>query len=281
MAGKLLSPEQEQEFMAQLQQEGGIPSDDGEGAPVPTEGMPPEGQPAEQPPEQPAGADTPAMPPEQAAPDPIAQAMTELGFADVGQLIDAFKATSASASQYKDTLAQLVAFQQAQQNDQDLDPSDPTYEVKKAIREEMAPLYERMQDEARNQLVQEAWGKSVVDMPDINDLMTDITGFLHEHPDLAVADDGLRRAYDGVRSKKYKSESQLLNDPEFIKRIANNEKVRDAVLGKHLGEIARTGDAIPQSIGDGGGSPLTGKKQAPNGMEHAKKGLLSMLGAKE
>ena len=117
-------------------------------------------------------------------------------------------------------------------------------------------------------------------MPDIADVMPEISEFIAEHSDLAVSDDGLRRAYDSVRSKKYRTEAQMLADDEFVKRMASNEKIKEAVLQNHLSEIARTGEGVPNSIGAGGDIPLTGQKAAPNSMQQAKAGLAKLLGAK-
>jgi len=44
--------------------------------------------------------------------------------------------------------------------------------------------------------------------------MPEITAFIHEHPELAIANDGLTRAYHAVRSSKYKPESELLKDAD-------------------------------------------------------------------
>ena len=177
-------------------------------------------------------------------------------------------------------LAQLLAYQQALDNEEELDSSDPLDSVKKAVREEIRPIYDKLQADARNKVVQEAWSKDAKGMPDIAEVMPEITEFIAEHPDLAVSDDGLRRAYDSVRSKKYRTEAQMLADDEFVKRMASNEKIKEAVLQNHLGELARSGEGVPNSIGAGGTVPLTGQKQAPSSMDQAKKGLAKMLGIK-
>lgn len=117
-------------------------------------------------------------------------------------------------------------------------------------------------------------------MPDLTDMMPEITAFIQEHPELAVTNDGLRRAYDGVRSKNYRSEKQLLEDDKFIERMASNEKIKDAVIKEYLSTAARNGEGVPTSISGGGNVPLTGKKQAPSSMEQAKRGLAQMLGIK-
>lgn len=280
-----LTPEQQAQFEQELNQAGGGPIEES-GAPVAETA--PEAQPeAMQPgaemahPEAmaQAGADVPAQQPPmpEQMPDPN-QAVSALGFGSVDELIAAYQGLSQQHEMSMQQLGQLVALQQAMEAQDDLDPNAPDYAVKKAIREEMAPLYDKMKDEARNKLVQDAWGKSAVEMPDIQEFMPDIAAFFKENPDLAVSEDGLRRSYDAVRSRKYKSERQMMEDPDFIARAAGNEKIKKAVLEAHLGEISRNGDALPSGISEGGGTPLTGKKKQPGSMEQAKAGLLAMLG---
>jgi hypothetical protein len=226
-----------------------------------------------------APVDSGAAAPE-AQPDPNAAILAELGVSSIEELVERYKEREGKANEYKDMLAQLLAYQQALDNEATLEPTDPLNSVKQAVREEIKPLYEKVEADARNKIVQEAWGKDAKEMPDIADVMPEITQFIAEHPELAVANDGLRRAYDSVRSAKYKTEAQMLADDEFVKRMASNEKVRDAVLKSHLAEIARNGENIPNSIGSGGEIPMSGQKQAPNSMQQAKKGLAQMLGLK-
>lgn len=224
-----------------------------------------------------------AMPatPQEANPQPqVDPALAELGVQNVAELVELYKNTIGQSNQYKQMLSQLLAFQQALDTKQELEPNDPLNTVKKAVREEMAPIYEKLQTEAKNKLVQEAWGKDAVNMPDLTDMMPEITAFIQEHPELAVADDGLRRAYDGVRSKNYRSEKQLFADKDFVSRAASNEKVKEAVIQEYLANAARNGDNVPASISGGGSTPLTGKKQAPSSMQQAKDGLAKMLGMK-
>lgn len=215
-----------------------------------------------------------------AQPDPNAAVLAELGVSSVQELAERYKERDGKATEYKDMLAQLLAYQQALNNETELESTDPMDSVKKAVREEIKPLYEKIEADARNKIVQEAWGKDAKEMPDIADVMPEITQFIAEHPELAIANDGLRRAYDSVRSAKYKSEAQMLADDEFVKRMASNEKIKEAVLQAHLSEIARNGETIPNSIGSGGEIPLSGQKEAPSSMDQAKKGLARMLGLK-
>ena len=266
MANKYLNDDQQSQLAAMLNNQEPSTSPEGEQPPVEdTQGAAPVD----------AGAPAPA-----AQPDPAAAVLAELGVSSVEELAERYKEREGKANEYKDMLAQLLAYQQALDNETELESNDPLDSVKKAVREEIKPLYEKIEADARNKIVQEAWGKDAKEMPDIADVMPEITQFIAEHPELAVANDGLRRAYDSVRSAKYKTEAQMLADDEFVKRMASNEKVRDAVLKEHLSEIARTGGQVPNSIGSGGEIPLTGQKQAPNSMMQAKKGLAQMLGLK-
>lgn len=265
---KYLNSEQEAQFKQMLSKEA------------------PETQPSteETPPAEDTGAnpavDTAPAAPATPAIDPNAAILEEHGFSSVAELAEAFKTATSQSGQYKEMLSQMLAMQQALDNEAELDPNDPLNTVKQAVREEMAPLYDKMKRDAQNKLVQEAWGKDAVNLPGVTDMMPEITAFIQEHPELAIANDGLRRAYEGVRSKNYRTEAQMLADDEFIGRMANNDKIKEAVIKEYLAETARNGDNVPASIGGGGNVPLTGKKQPPNSMEQAKSGLAKMLGLK-
>lgn len=266
---KYLTDEQEAEFMEQLgansqaSPEGQPPVDNTDGATAADAAIAPV---------EPVSAEP--------ASDPNAAILEELGAKSVEDLANQLKESIGQTKQYREMLSQLLAYQQALDNKAEIEPDDPLNTVKKAVREEMAPIYEKLQREARNKLVQEAWGKDARNMPDLTDMMPEITAFIQEHPELSVANDGLRRAYDGVRSKNYRSEKQLLEDGEFIERMASNEKIKDAVIKEYLMNAARNGEGVPTSISGGGNVPLTGKKQAPGSMDQAKRGLAQMLGIK-
>lgn len=260
---KYLTPEQEAEFKSKLT--------------APEENQP---SPEEQPPVEDMAAPAPVDAAAAPAPDPNAAILAEHGFSSVEEMAKAFKEATGQSDQYKEMLSQILAFQQALDNQSEIEPDDPLNTVKKAVREEMSPIYEKMQREAQNKLVQEAWGKDAKNMPDLTDMMPEITAFIQENPELAIANDGLTRAYHAVRSSKYKPESELLKDKDFIERMASNEKVKDAVIKEYLATAAKSGDGVPTSISGGGSVPLTGKKQPPNSMEQAKKGLAQMLGIK-
>ena len=269
MANKYLDNEQQEQLMNMLNQQA-----------APEEALPQDAEPA---PAEDIGGAVPVdsgAAPEEPAVDPVAKMLSDLGVSSIEELAERYKERESKATEYKDMLAQLLAYQQALDNEEELDSSDPLDSVKKAVREEIRPIYDKLQADARNKVVQEAWSKDAKGMPDIAEVMPEITEFIAEHPDLAVSDDGLRRAYDSVRSKKYRTEAQMLADDEFVKRMASNEKIKEAVLQNHLGELARSGEGVPNSIGAGGNVPLTGQKQAPSSMDQAKKGLAKMLGIK-
>lgn len=271
MKNKYLTPEQEAEFMNQLNASAenqpspeAQPSVEDSGAAAPVD----------------AGAEASQESQAEPAPDQTAALLEQVGAGSVEELVKLYNDAAGQSKQYKEMLSQLLAFQQALDNQGEIDPTDPLNTVKKAVREEMAPIYEKLQREAQNKMVQEAWGQDAKNMPDLTDMMPEITAFIQEHPELAVANDGLSRAYHNVRSMKYKSESEMLKDKDFIARMASNEKVKDAVIKEYLATAARSAEGIPNSIGGGGNVPLTGKKQPPSSMDQAKKGLMQMLGRK-
>lgn len=281
MANKYLTPEQEAAFIKDLESQGGDP-DGGALTPEAEQQAIQEGaqmaaadaQNGTMP-----GADAPAQTDstaQQASAD--AQALTQLGFGSMDELINAYREATRKESEMRNMLTEISAIQQSLNNEEQIDPNDPDAKTKQLINSAMKPLLDSKRAEARNRLIQEKWNASeAATAADLAELMPDIHEYLKANPRYSVDEDGLQRAYDAVRSKKYKTEDMLTSDPEFLKRMAGNEQIRKMVIEDHLQQIARNGEAVPQTITDGGSTPLTAKKNV-SGMEQAKQKLLSMLG---
>ena len=281
MANKYLTPEQEAAFIKELESQGGGP-DGGALTPEAEQQAIQEGAQMAAADAQNGtlpGADAPAeadVAAQQASVD--AQALGRLGFGSMDELINAYRESTRKEAEMRSILTEISAIQQALGNEEQIDPNDPDARTKQLIQGAMKPLLDSKRAEARNLLVQEKWRASeAASAADLADLMPEIQEYLKANSRYSVDEDGLQRAYDAVRSKRYKTEETLMNDPEFLKRVVNNEQVKKAVLEAHLQEIARNGEAAPQTITDGGSTPLTSKKQV-SGMEQAKQKLLSMLG---
>lgn len=284
MANKYLSAEQEAEFMRGLESQGGDP-DGGALSPEEQQQAMQEGaqmaaadaQNGELPGVDAAGAPENAETQQENA---DAQLLTQLGFGSVDELANAYREAAREQSQMKELLTQITAMQQSMENEEQLDPNNPEDQVRRIIRSEMKPLLDKQKAEARNLLVRDKWRSSeAAKAADLQELLPEIQAYLTGNPKLAVDEEGLQRAYDAVRSKRYRSEAALMDDPEFLKRVAGDERVQKAVIEEHLRKIARNGEAAPQTITDGGSTPLTGKKTV-SGMESAKQKLASMLGMK-
>lgn len=280
MAG-YLTPEQEAEFIKQLESQGGAL--DG-GALTPEEQQQAVQEGAQMAAEDAAngqmpGADAPAQPTEQ-TPEVNADArlLQSLGFGSLGELANAYKETLKTGSEMREMLTQFAALHQAMENNDELDPNNPEDQMRRVVRSEFAPLYEKQKADIRNRLIQEKWGQSAAaKADDLSEHMDEIQAMLKSNPRLAMDEDGLQRAYDAVRSKKYRSEASLMADAEFLKKVAANPEVKRAVLEEHLQGVARTGDAIPQGITGGGNTPLTGRETITS-MTDAKNKLAQMLG---
>ena len=284
MANKYLSAEQEAEFMRGLESQGGDP-DGGALSPEEQQQAMQEGaqmaaadaQNGELPGVDAAGAPENAETQQENA---DAQLLTQLGFGSVDELANAYREAAREQSQMKELLTQITAVQRSMENEEQLDPNNPEDQVRRIIRSEMKPLLDKQKAEARNLLVRDKWRSSeAAKAADLQELLPEIQAYLTGNPKLAVDEEGLQRAYDAVRSKRYRSEAALMDDPEFLKRVAGDERVQKAVIEEHLRKIARNGEAAPQTITDGGSTPLTGKKTV-SGMESAKQKLASMLGMK-
>lgn len=207
--------------------------------------------------------------------------LAEYGFGSLDELLGAYERVQGTVTELRGMLSQLLDVRRAEQNAAQLDMRHPAYRLRRSVEEELRPLREQTEQAARNRLVQKDWQESAAQMADLEGLMPEIAAYIMEHPRYAQESDGLKRAYDAVRSGKYRDEEELLDDPQFIERAAGNGKIREAVMRAWMEQIKRTGTGV-QSIGAAAGvgmTPLTQKKNV-TGMEQAKKRLEAMLGVR-
>lgn len=133
----------------------------------------------------------------------------------------------------------------------------------------------------RNRRVQAAWSQAAMDMPDLDALLGEIAAYIEKRPELALTEDGLERAYQAVRSAKYRPEQAMLADPDTLSRLAQDDRLRETVIRDYILRLLREGENLPLGIQSGGGTPLTGRKQPPRRMSEAKERLSSLLGVQE
>ena len=205
--------------------------------------------------------------------------LQEYGFENVRELAEAYERTQAAVSELRGMLKKLLDMEKAERTAAELDVMHPEYAVRRRIEMELRPMREEMRTAALARLIQRDWQDSAAEMYDLERLMPEIAEYIMRNPKYAGESDGLRRAYDAVRSQRYRSEEEMMRDPAFVERMAGSEAVKEAVLRAHMEEIRRSA-AVPQVIGAGqeaGKMPLTGKKPI-TGMEMAKKRLEGMLG---
>lgn len=204
--------------------------------------------------------------------------LQEYGFGSMEELLAGYERTQAAVRELREMLNQLLMLEKADRTAAELDVRHPEYAVRRQIELELKPMREQMRKNARSRMIQQDWIDSAAQMRDLERLMPEIAEYIMRNPRYAGESDGLMRAYDAVRSGKYRGEEEMLLDPGFVERMAGNEQVKQAVLKAYLEEIRRGG--IPQSVGAGqeaGKTPLTGRKPI-TGMEMAKKRLEAMLG---
>jgi len=217
----------------------------------------------------------------QAVQEDMTARLAEYGFGSLDELLDAYERVQGTVTELRGMLSQILDVRRAEQNAAQLDERYPGYEMRRYAEEELRPLREQTEQAARNRLVQKDWQESAAQMVGLERLMPEIAAYIMENPRYAQESDGLRRAYDAVRSGKYRDEDELMEDPQFIERAAGNEKIREAVMRAWMEQVKRTGNGV-QSIGAAAGvgmTPLTQKKNV-TGMEQAKKRLEAMLGVR-
>ncbi len=177
------------------------------------------------------------------------------GFTSVQALLKAYETSQAQLNEAIEALKRLNALARALENGQAVEPETP---------------------EARSSRVQKAWKARVGAMRDLEALLPEIAEYILAHPERSLEEDGLERAYDAVRAAKYRSDEELLGDPESVKRLAADPRVRNAVLVAHLAETYRAGRDLPAFIAGGGSIPAAPDSQT-DGMKQARAKLEALL----
>ena len=204
--------------------------------------------------------------------------LKKYGFASLADVRRSFKTLQDVVEIQRGLLNDLREIERADATAAALDARHPGFAAGSMFEMELKPVRDKAMKAARNRMIQQEWMLSAAGMRDLERLLPEIAEYIMAEPRLAEDAEGLVRAYEAVRSRKYRDTDELLADPEFIRRMAENELVREAVLRAHMEEIQK-GGGIPQSIGAGGEAgktPVTGRKPI-TGMEMAKKRLEAML----
>ncbi|MBO4297837.1 MAG: hypothetical protein J5998_03480 [Clostridia bacterium] len=189
------------------------------------------------------------------APDSDAAVLEGSGFDSVSALLEAYQASQARLNEATEALRRLNALVRVLENGNALEPEKP---------------------EERTVRVQKAWKGSAAGMRDLEALLPEIAEYILAHPEYSIEEDGLERAYNAVRAAKYRSDEELLGDPESVKRLAADPRVRNAVLVAHLAEVYKSGRELPAFIADGGSIPAAAGK-SEGGMQQAKAKLEALL----
>ncbi len=195
------------------------------------------------------------FPEEDAQDGAMAERLAALGFENAEQLADAYERLERRYAGLMDDVRRIEAAGRARRNERRLE-NDPS---------------------GRNRVIQAIWASRAEELEDIAQFLPEMSAYIAGHPECAMETDGLERAYDAVRSHRYRSEERLLDDPEAVKRLSADPRVREAVLSAHLAGIYKSAAALPAFIDDGGNTPLA--EPAKGGMDRAKAKLTAMLAA--
>ena len=186
--------------------------------------------------------------------DPLAERLAALGFEDAQQLADAYERLSRRYADLLSDVRRAESVGRARRNEEALAP-DP---------------------DGRNRVIRAAWVSRAAELEDVMQFLPEMSAYITDHPECALETDGLERAYDAVRSHRYRSEERLLDDPETVKRLSADPRVREAVLTAHLAGIYKSAAALPAFIDDGGSIPVSASGKG--GMAKAKAKLTALLG---
>ncbi len=204
--------------------------------------------------------------------------MKKYGFEKLADVRRAFMMLQDVLGKQRELMNDLREIERADATAAALDARHPEYAAGRMFEMELRPVREKARAAARNRMIQQDWMASAAGMRDLEKVLPEIAEYIMEHPRYAEDSEGLLRAYEAVRSRKYRDPLEMMEDPEFIQMMAENEQVKEAVLRAHMEEI-RKGERIPQSVGaagEDGKMPLTGRRPI-TGMEMAKKRLEYML----
>ncbi len=202
-----------------------------------------------------ARADMQDMPDKDAQDGAMAERLAALGFESAEQLADAYERLERRHADLMDDVRRIEAAGRARRNERRFE-NDPS---------------------GRNRVIQAIWASRAEELEDIAQFLPEMSAYIAGHPECAMETDGLERAYDAVRSHRYRSEERLLDDPEAVKRLSADPRVREAVLNAHLAGIYKSAAALPAFIDDGGNIPVA--EPAKGGMDRAKAKLTAMLAA--
>ena len=185
----------------------------------------------------------------------MAERLAALGFENADQLADAYERLARRYADLMDDVRRIEAAGRARRNERRLE-NDPS---------------------GRNRVIQAIWASRAEELEDIAQFLPEMSAYIAGHPEYAMETDGLERAYDAVRSHRYRSEERLLDDPEAVKRLSADPRVREAVLSAHLAGIYKSAAALPAFIDDGGNIPVA--EPTKGGMDRAKAKLTALLAA--
>ena len=194
--------------------------------------------------------------------------LEKYGFRSMREVRGYFRTLQDVVEMQRGLLNDLREIERADATAAALDARHPGYAAGGVFEMEMRPVRDKAMKAARNRMIQQDWMLSAAGMRDLQRLLPEIAEYIMAEPRLSEDPDGLMRAYEAVRSRKYRDTDELLADPEFIRMMAENEQIREAVLRAHMEEIQK-GGGVPQMIGAGseaGKSPVTGRKPI-TGME--------------
>ena len=204
--------------------------------------------------------------------------LKKYGFESMADVRRSFRTLQDVVEMQRGLLSDLREIERADATAAALDARHPGYAAGRVFEMEMRPVRDKALKAARNRMIQQEWMLSAAGLRDLERLLPEIAEYIMAEPRLAEDSEGLVRAYEAVRSRKYRDTDELLADPEFIRMMAENEEIREAVLRAHMEEIQK-GGGVPQTVGAGGEAgktPVTGRKPI-TGMEMAKKRLEAML----
>ena len=210
-------------------------------------------------------------PPQEGAGDATAQEIQSEILSDP-DLLDKFYADPAGVIKQ---ITEVIANQQMQE------ALAPVMEFKSQLEAERQQMQAERQEIAMNQQIDTSIARFEAEHSDFEQYKEAMSGIIAALPEGMDMDAMLTLAYSAVKGQQAPQPSleEQLNDPEFLVKMAGNEKLREVILKEHMATLNQTTKDVPPILGpkSGGHAPVTEPEQLKT-FKDSKRAFLNMMG---
>ncbi len=134
------------------------------------------------------------------------------------------------------------------------------------------------------QYMQEGWVEKVQAFfeqnPQAKQFANDISQLIASDKVLASSENSLELAYEKVKANNYKTNDELLNDPNFMETyIFNNPVVKEKIIGDYLSQVVSK-KSVPLMSNFSGGNVMVTPKTKPTSLKEAGDYMVALMNNK-